>query len=201
MKPTLLVHEDPGQEQESHSPPSRRAAAPRLIPPGCKSGAGSHSIPRASMSSKRSAGNSPCPTPRRQPGVRTQGTPAHKNRAATRLAPPRRRVTIPFSSQNWVDRRPRYVCALPDALARSRAQPPARERAARAPAKATLADRIASPESGSAPLLLAGGGGGPPPLGQTLRKEAGRSRLASPAMTSAHPAPRSRLLQPVRAVL
>lgn len=48
------------------------------------------------------------------------------------------------------------------------AQPPARERAANARAKATLADRVASPESGSAPLLLAGGGGDPPLLGPTL---------------------------------
>lgn len=68
MKPTLLVHEDPGQEQESHSPPSRRAAAPRLIPPGCRSGAGSHSIPRASMSSKRSAGHQSLPHPAQTAG-------------------------------------------------------------------------------------------------------------------------------------
>lgn len=105
---------------------------------------------------------------------------------------------------------PGRVCALPQPRRAPGAQPPARERAARPRAEATLAARVASPESGSAPLLRAGGGGDPPPLGPTLWKEAGRSSLASPAVTSARPAPprlrarpasRSRLLLPVRAVL
>lgn len=63
MKRKLIVQEDSGQGQESHSPPSCRAAAPRLIPPGCKSGAGSHSIPGGSISRGRSAGHQPLPHP------------------------------------------------------------------------------------------------------------------------------------------
>lgn len=111
---------------------------------------------------------SPCPTPHRQPGVGTQGTPAHKNRATTRLAPPRGRVTIPLSSKTGWTGGPGTSARSPMSRRAPGAQPPARERAAHARAKATLADRVSSPDSGSAPLLLAGGGGGPPPLGPTL---------------------------------
>lgn len=102
MKRNLTVQKEPGQGQEGHSPPSRRAAAPRLILSGCRSGTRSPPQHPGRLHLQREICRAPapaCPTPHRQPGVGTQGTPAHKNPAPTRLAPPRRRVTIPLSSE------------------------------------------------------------------------------------------------------
>lgn len=120
MKRNLIVQEDPGQEQESHSPPSRRAAAPRLIPPGCRSGAGSHSIPRGSISSGRSTGHQSLPHPAQTAGRRDTGDACAQEMGYPPPGPTEGKGNNTPQQQDRMDRRPRYVCALPDVSARSR---------------------------------------------------------------------------------
>lgn len=120
MKRNLIVQEDPGQEQESHSPPSRRAAAPRLIPPGCRSGAGSHSIPRGSISSGRPAGHQCLPHPAQTAGRRDAGDACAQELGYHPPGPTEAKGNNTPQQPDRVDGRPRRICALPDASASSR---------------------------------------------------------------------------------
>lgn len=133
MKPNLLVQKDPGQGRESYTPPSRRAAAPRLIPPGCRSGTCSRSIPGGSISSGRSAGHRPLPHPSQTAGRRDTGDACAQDPGSHPPGPPRRRVTIPLSSKTGWTSGTGTCLRAPPASARSRGST-ACTRARRAPA-------------------------------------------------------------------